>query len=135
MKTIYIVTTMKLGYKYRNINRSTDGYYHYYRKRTNLKQKKVFSILSKTTVGWYSKLEYAQKCIEINDCDIHELDQDYAVIEKIAEGTYSGCTIPKEWWYKWKGKPDKGKYVPTSKPKKYDRIICFYGNIEKRKTL
>ncbi len=124
-KVVYVVTTLRFGYKYLNAKRSADGIYHSYRKRTYPTQRKYFTIKSIRTWGWYSDLKTAKQCVEENWADIYEGDYDCAIIEEIAEGILHGCEIPKEWWYKWRGSWEKGGYKPWKKPKEYNNIIGF----------
>lgn len=71
--------------------------------------------------GWFGRLQEAKKNVKNNTGDVHECSHLYAVIEKVAEGVYGGCEIPKEWWYKW----DDSKYVPIEKPKELNHVINF----------
>lgn len=70
------------------------------------------------TPGFFLTLEDAKECVEENWGDIHETGYDHVVIEKMPEGLYGGITIGnnKEWWYKWEGDRDEGKYVEIEKP-------------------
>lgn len=77
---------------------------------------KPYPIESKRTVAWFSKQENAKRIVEINDLDIREGGgYDYAVIEKVPEGTYAmPIQFSDEIWYKWDKK--KGKYLLSKKP-------------------
>jgi hypothetical protein len=130
---VYVVTTMRFGYKWFNKTRSKDGYYHSYYKQTSPNQEKYFSTLSHRTWGWYSKLKDAQECVNLNSCDIYEGEYNYAVIEEISEGVLQGGEIPKEWWYKWEGDWETGKYKPCEKPKEYEGYIVFMDQINRKK--
>lgn len=132
-KPIYTVTTLQFGFKYGNNKRSKDGVFHSFLKRTSPSQRKYFTITNKRTWGWYSKLEDAQKCVEENWADIYEGSYGYAVIEEVHEGILHGANTPREWWYKWQGSWEKGKYKPWNKPKEYDGIIFFMSRIRKLK--
>jgi len=125
INVIYVVTTLRFGYKYINKSRSGDGKYHSYYKRTSPSQRKYFTIVNSRTWGWYKELKDAQQCVEENWGDIYEGEYTAAVIERISEGILHGADIPEEWWYKWKGTWEKGCYKKWKKPKEYDHTICF----------
>jgi hypothetical protein len=74
-------------------------------------------------VGVFTKLDIAQSIIEHNDCDIHETNYEYAVIEEKETDTLypSG----KQYWYQWSGDNETGKYVPVDCPEKYKNIAGF----------
>lgn len=79
-----------------------------------------------------SVLERAVQIVEHNLGDIHETDYTYAVIETIeADVLYGGFSKGmKEWWYKWEGDRDTGKYVSCEKPEEYRKpvnIVRFGG--------
>jgi len=123
-KYIYTITAMKFGLKYSNTNRSKDGYFHSFERRTSPTQKKHFTIIRKRTWGWFDSLKNAQKAVSADGNFI--LENMYfpeVVIEKIANGFL--FDIPKEWWYKWQGTEKKGKYKPWKKPKQYKNVIGF----------
>jgi len=129
-KYIYVVTTIKFGYKYKSRHRHADGLYHSYRRRTHPSQKKYFSTLDQRTWGWFEKLEDAKKAIQENGEDMYENSYSYAVIERIAEGFMGGEETPREWWFKWKGTWKEGggisaKYKPDLKPSGYHNVYFF----------
>lgn len=68
------------------------------------------------TPGFFLTLEEAKQCVEENWGDIHETGYEYVVIEKTPPGLYTGGFIEEEWWYRWEGDRDEGKYVETEKP-------------------
>jgi hypothetical protein len=131
--TIYVVTTLRFGFKYLNDKRSPDGKYHSFGKRTSKSQRKYFTIIDERTWGWYSTLAKAKESVEHNYGDMYEGDYSHAVIEKTPEGILCGGHMPKEWWYQWRGTWEKGKYVPWKKPKEYDNVISFMGRIRQIK--
>ena len=122
---VYVVTTLRFGYKYGNRKRSGDGRFHSFYKRTSKTQRKYFTTVSERTWGWYKSLEEAQKCVEENWCDIYEGEYTHAVIERISEGVLHAADTPDEWWYKWHGTWEKGRYKKWKKPEQYSNIICL----------
>jgi hypothetical protein len=132
--SIYVVTTLQFGFKYINRKRSGDGKYHSYEKRISPSQKEYFTIVRERTWGWYSTLDKAKEAVEKNYGDMYENDYNYAVIERTPEGILWGGDIPKEWWYKWQGSWEKGKYVPWKKPSEYDTVIGFMSRIRQIKS-
>lgn len=64
-------------------------------------------------IGWYRKKKWAFRCVEHNNCDIHEYTYDYAIIEEVEEGTY-GFT-PCRWFFKYNS--ENNKYEPIDEPK------------------
>jgi hypothetical protein len=126
VKPIFVITTMKFGYKYGSNTRSKDGTYHSFYKRTSPNQRKYFTIVRERTWGWYPTIEQAKEAVEHNFADLYE-DGYYpqAVIEEMHAGVLHGCVTPREWWYQWKGSPEKGAYKPWQKPKEYDKVIGF----------
>lgn len=124
-KKIYIITTIRFGFKYANSRRSRDGIFRSYRKRISKSQTKYLTIISDRTWGWFTKLATAKKCVEENWGDIYEGEYFAAVIEEVPEGVV--INIPtNEWWYKWEGSWEKGRYKPWKKPKAYKNIVGFY---------
>lgn len=126
-KIIYIITTLRFGYKYGNKGRSKDGIYRSYLKRTSKSQEKFFTIIRSRTWGWYYDLAIAKKCVEENWGDMYENDYFEAVIEEVPEGSVTNIPT-KEFWYKWKGSWEKGGYKSWKKPKKYEGIVGFWGS-------
>lgn len=125
-KKVYVVTTLKFGWKYINAIRSKDGKYHSFEMRTSPTQKRYFTIIRSRTWGWFADLATAKKSLAQNWADMFEMGYyPHGVIEEIYEGILHGATIPKEWWYKWEGTCQKGKYKPWKKPKQYDHVIGF----------
>jgi len=122
---IYVVTTLRFGYKYINPNRSGDGKYHSFEKRTSPKQRRYFTIIKHRTWGWFKNLGQARTAIENNWGDIYEGEYNYAVIEKVTDGILHSGELSLEYWYKWHGSWRKGKYKRWKKPKRYDNIIGF----------
>lgn len=125
VKLIYVITTMNIGFKYGNPTASKDGIYHSYRKRTSPNQKKYLTIISKRTWGWYPDIEQAKEALEKNYGDLYEGEYQYGVIEEVPMGVMWGGGETKEWWYKWKGSWEKGKFQSCEKPDEYKNIICF----------
>lgn len=82
---------------------------------------------SKRTPVICSTFEKARGVIDRNDADIHEGSYTYAVIERIVpdwiypetQGDYQ------QWWFKWEGNLETGKYEPCPAPPEYARIIGF----------
>ena len=133
-KEVYVITTLRFGYKYSNQKRSADGIYHSFYKRTSPSQKRYFTITRIRTWGWFSDLKTAQECVKENWADIYEGEYDRAVIEKVEEGIINLAGEPKEWWYKWVGSWKKGGYKPWKKPPEYDNIIGFMNRMKNIKT-
>jgi len=77
------------------------------------------------TFGWFTSLKKAKEAVENNYADIHEYSYLYVIIEKTKEGVYGGFELPKEYWYKWDGSHDGGKYVPIEKPDELKRVVCW----------
>ena len=125
---IYTITTFELGFKYANRNRSADGAYHSFYKRTSKAQRQYLTTLSSNTTGWFSRLEDAQNSVICNDLDLHEQSNDYVVIEKLEEGPIS-CLGLEQWWYKW----DEGKYKPCKCPEDFKAIIGFWNRTDRYK--
>lgn len=125
VKPIYVITTMRIGFKYGNNTRSKDGIYHSYLKRTSPSQKKYLTIIRKRTWGWYPDLEQAQEALEKNYGDMFEGEYQYGVIEEVPFGVMWGGGDTKEVWYKWKGSWEEGQYLPCDKPDEYKNVICF----------
>lgn len=125
-KYIYVITAMKFGYKYSNNKRSRDGKYHSFEFRTSKTQKEYFTIIRKRTWGWESTLKGAKYAIE-HDTGFFLEDMYYPeiVIERIPERYLS--EIPKEWWYKWEGTEEKGKYKLWKKPEEYSNNRIWNG--------
>lgn len=79
------------------------------------------------TPGVCSSLKTAKLLVEKNAGDIFETTNELAVIEKI----YVNCVYPivekgrTQWWYRWEGDYDTGKYVPCQTPEIYKRSIGF----------
>lgn len=71
--------------------------------------------------GWYRRLKDAVKAIEGNHTDLHEGDNQYALIEKVPHGVVP--MSEKVQWYIWVGDPDKGAYVECDEPE-WSRSIC-----------
>jgi hypothetical protein len=129
LKHIYVVTTIRFGYKYADRERHEDGYYHSYEKRMSPDQKKYLTIVRSRTWGWYERFEDAAKCVENNWGDIYEREYNYALIEKVAEGVLMGVDLPEEHWFQWEGDCDTGGYKPYNKPEEYDCVVCFMDRI------
>lgn len=51
-------------------------------------------------VGWFKTLAEAEGCLKVNCGDVHECRYDYAVIEEVQPGFYSGAKAPQS-WYEW----------------------------------
>ena len=123
MKYIYVITGIQFGYMYGDKKRHKDGTYHSYRIRTSPTQDKRFTIRDQRTWGWYSTLKGAKEALKLYSGAILENScYTSVVIEKFSEGL---CTMPREWWYKWEGTEEEGKYVPGEKPKEFKHICCF----------
>lgn len=132
-KYIYVITTLEVGYKYANRNRSADGAYHSFHKRTSKTQRQYLTPLSTNTIGWFSDLKEAQNSVASNDLDMHEQSNQYVLIEKLVEGP---CSIidEEQWWYKWHGpNSDKGKYKPCKPPEGCVGIIGYWNRTDRHK--
>ncbi|MFW6219937.1 MAG: hypothetical protein ACOC33_03775 [bacterium] len=121
MKSIYLITAMKLGFKYLNIRRSKDGYFHSYYKRTSPSQRESFRVIDKITPCWYQDINDAIEHVTNNMCDLHEDCYNYVVIEEVEEGGF--CDI-KELWFKWD--KYKNRYVSIEKPTELQNVIAFH---------
>lgn len=122
---IYVVTTIRFGYKYINAKRSADGKYHSYEKRSSPKQSKYYTMIRRRTWGWFKSLGEARTAVENNWGDIYEGEYEYAVIEKVTDGILHGGELSLEYWYKWHGSWRKGRFKPWKKPKQYTNIVGF----------
>lgn len=134
-KFVYIVTTLRFGFRYLNPKRSSDGKYNSYPIRISPEQKKYFTIRSSRTWGWYSDLKGAEECVLNNYADIYEGEYEYALVEKAAEGILYGGEESEEHWYKWEGSWDKGGYKACDKPKEYGGVIHFMDQFKPREDL
>jgi hypothetical protein len=75
------------------------------------------------TLAVCTSQESACHLIEINDLDLHEETDDYAVVATIhADVPYGLAFEDEEIWYHWEGSPDDGKYVLCDKPAEYTHI-------------
>lgn len=74
------------------------------------------------TVGYFTTLEEAKKCIEENWGDIQECYYQYAVIEDVAPGLYKS-TDSTSIWYKWSKSQEK--FLPIDKPAQLSSIVGF----------
>ena len=73
------------------------------------------------TIGIYFSKKKAITRVEENAMDIRDNDNEYAVIEKTAEGFW---LIPKaEYWFKWNY--DEERYCSIKKPDAISGIINF----------
>jgi hypothetical protein len=121
-KTIYIITTIKFGYKYLDNKVGFDGKFHSYSKKISKDQRKYFTIIDSRTCGWFFKFENAEETIFKNYYDIHEECYNYAIIEECKEGLFGSLDEKLEHWYKWKD----GRYKSAQKPKEYKGIVDFH---------
>lgn len=83
-----------------------------------------------STVACCTTLERAREIVERNEVDIHETDEDYAVIERaVLDSPYglAGDFPRPRYWYRWQGKPDDGQYVPCDEPSEVESIVCWAG--------
>lgn len=74
------------------------------------------------TVGYFTTLEEAKKCIEENWGDIQECYYKYAVIEDVEPGLYKSIDSTSI-WYKWS--KAKEKFLPIDKPTQLNQIVGF----------
>jgi len=124
VKKIYVITAMRFGYEYTVQKPFPDGRYYSFRTPFQKGMKKHFTILEQRTWGWCSTLKNAKLMVTewasewILDNSLTEV-----VIEEFKEGIC--CYEPKEWWYKWHGTSEKGKYKPWKKPEQYSHTIGF----------
>ena len=51
-------------------------------------------------VGWFETLQDAENNLKVNCGDVHECRYDYAVIEELKPGFYSGAHAVRH-WYEW----------------------------------
>jgi len=128
---------MVIGYKYVNRNRSADGTYHSFFKRTSKTQQEYLSTLSSSSIGWFSDLKDAQNSVIHNDFDMHEQNNQYVLIEKLVEGPYS-CIDTEQWWYEWEykrqdSKNDDGKYKLCKPPECCKGIIGYWNRTDSNK--
>jgi len=80
------------------------------------------------TVAICTSLERAKQIIERNEGDILEGSYGFAlVVEFDADHLYGGnLSIGNQHWYQWAGDSEKGKYVPTTPPMEYQRILFSF---------
>jgi hypothetical protein len=80
------------------------------------------------TVGWYTSLEAAQKCVSNNNGSLDECGYyNHLVIERVVEGLYGllgDGDKQTEWWYKYDHSADK--WVACEKPKIFRQTIGFW---------
>ena len=69
------------------------------------------------TVGYYEDLETCRRALHENWCDIHEFLYEYAVVECIAPGIYSGAKEIE--WFQWDN--ERGGFLEIPK------LQCTYG--------
>ncbi len=132
-KYIYIISTLHIGYQYgtKTTKESCpDGIYRSLNTPTERHSVRYISIISNRTWGWFTDYETAEKSVLENWGDIYEGCYNYAVIEKVPEGTVTNAP-EEEHWFKWKGKARnwrmKGGYEPCNKPKHQHNIMKFWG--------
>jgi hypothetical protein len=87
---VYVLTTLKFGFRYLNPKSSSDGKYYSFPIRISPEQREYFTITGSRTWGWYSEFADAEECVLNNFTDIYEGDYEYALIEKAAEGVLYG---------------------------------------------
>ena len=77
--------------------------------------------------GWWPTLKEARKSVKCNDCDMHETDFEYLVIESVSPYMLAAAldTYTKE-WYRWHGNNDTGKWKAIKDPK-WSKSIIGYG--------
>ena len=81
------------------------------------------------SVGWYSSLKEARRCVEHNIMDIHEELYNYAIIEKVIYGLYPDIDAKTERWI-YKYNIDKNKYeIMEGIPKSYLNYYNILGDI------
>jgi len=69
-------------------------------------------ITHKRSVGFYTNLEDAKRCVENNNLDINESGYyKFAAIEEVKEGLYGSCD-PHTIFYKW----ETDRYIETERP-------------------
>lgn len=74
------------------------------------------------TVGWFETLSEAEDCVKTNCGDIHEGNFDYAVIEEVGPGIYSGAHAKKS-WYEWV--PELKGYKSIKEPPQWFNIYAI----------
>lgn len=74
------------------------------------------------TVGYFTTLEEAKKCIEENWGDIQEHYYKYAVIEEVEDGLYKSINS-ESIWYKWSNTQDR--YIQIDKPAQLSNEFGF----------
>jgi hypothetical protein len=68
--------------------------------------------------------ERAEEIILGNENDIMETDAEYAVVEELPmDYTYPVGERDLQWWYKWEGTYEDGKFVKCEKPKQFENIV------------
>jgi len=78
--------------------------------------------------GWFIDLDDAVKAVGMNSGDMHEMEYNYVVIEKVRSGICGGGYITEAMqWFKYK--PHKrylmGSWIPCKKPKWSEHICNF----------
>lgn len=77
--------------------------------------------------GWWPTLKEARESVKCNDCDMHETDFEYLVIESVSPYMLAAAqeTYSKE-WYRWSGNNDTGKWGAIKEPE-WSKSIIGYG--------
>jgi hypothetical protein len=83
-------------------------------------------ITSSRTVAMCTRLERARQIVEGNEGDIFETTERLVVISTLSSDVVYGavgCPDYQEWWYRWEGTWQDGRYVPTEKPEEFRHVI------------
>jgi hypothetical protein len=74
------------------------------------------------TVGWFATLEEAENNLKVNCGDVYENNFDFAVIEEVSPGFYSGASA-KQTWYEWV--PEHKGYKSINQPPQWFGITAI----------
>lgn len=92
--------------------------------RIHEKDLSAYESTSIRTAAVLLTLDHAKRIVESNSCDIAERGYTYAIIEEY-ELPHFYQTPLNEWWYKWEGSWDDGKYVACEKPEKWKNVVSW----------
>lgn len=69
--------------------------------------------------------EVAREIVERNAGDIFETSYRLAVIEAVVPNQLYGGTLDEQYWYRWDGPYETGRYVPVERPSAYEGTVGF----------
>ena len=74
-------------------------------------------------LGYFTDLEEASNHIRANSYDMHEVNNNYVVVEKVTGGLYP--SVIEEIWFEWLD--EFGGYVQLNKKPEVFKTICNFG--------